>query len=56
LQRYIPQKPDDEKALREDIARLATKYGRYGYRRITVLLRAAGWRVNQKRVERFWRE
>jgi transposase InsO family protein len=56
LQRYIPQKPDDEKALREDIARLATKYGRYGYRRITVLLRAEGWRVNHKRVERIWRE
>ncbi len=56
MQRYIPQKPNDEKALREDIARLATKYGRYGYRRITALLRAEGWRVNHKRVERIWRE
>jgi len=33
--RYIPQKPNDEKLLREDIARLVSKYGRYGYRRIT---------------------
>jgi len=56
LQRYISQKSDDEKALREDIARLATKYGRYGYRRITALLRTEGWRVNHKRVERIWRE
>ena len=29
--------------------------GRYGYRRITALLRAEGWRVNAKRVERIWR-
>jgi len=31
------------------------QYGRYGYRRITALLREAGWRVNRKRVERIWR-
>jgi transposase InsO family protein len=34
---------------------LATTYGRYGYRRITALLRREGWRVNHKRVERIWR-
>ena len=47
---------DDENELRKDIARLAEKYGRYGYRRITALLKAEGWRVNHKRVERIWRE
>ncbi len=31
------------------------QYGRYGYRRITALLRHEGWRVNHKRVERIWR-
>ena len=31
---------------------LATRYGRYGYRRITALLRGEGWLVNHKRVER----
>ena len=30
-------------------------FGRYGYRRITVLLRGEGWWVNRKRVERIWR-
>ena len=35
---------------------LATRYGRYGYRRITILLRRDGWRVNHKRVERLWRQ
>ena len=42
--------------MREDILRLALKYGRYGYRRITALLHAEGWHVNHKRVERIWRE
>ena len=31
---------------------LATRYGRYGYRRITAMLRWEGWKVNHKRVER----
>jgi len=34
---------------------LATQYGRYGYRRITALLKAEGWPVNAKRVQRIWR-
>jgi transposase InsO family protein len=38
------------------IIELAKRYGRYGYRRITALLRAEGWRVNAKRVERIWRQ
>lgn len=46
---------DDEAALTADIIELATQYGRYGYRRITALLRQAGWVVNPKRVERIWR-
>ena len=46
----------DEAALRAAVIRLASQYGRYGYRRITALLRVEGWRVNHKRVERLWRE
>jgi transposase InsO family protein len=46
---------DDEERLTEAIIRLATRYGRYGYRRITALLGAEGWRVNAKRVQRIWR-
>jgi len=34
---------------------LASEYGRYGYRRITAMLRTEGWHVNHKRVERLWR-
>ena len=47
---------DNEPALTADIIRLATKYGRYGYKRITALLRTEGWLVNHKRVERIWRQ
>ena len=46
----------NEAALTSDIIRLATRYGRYGYKRITALLRVEGWRVNHKRVERIWRQ
>lgn len=46
---------DDEDALTRAIIRLAEQFGRYGYRRITALLRNEGWHVNQKRVYRIWR-
>jgi putative transposase len=49
--------PPDEKQLTDDIIALATRYGRYGYRRITALLNNEyGWMVNHKRVERIWRK
>jgi transposase InsO family protein len=38
------------------VVELAREYGRYGYRRITALLRQGGWRVNAKRVQRIWRQ
>jgi len=54
-QRKQPMGRADEAALTADIVEFATQYGRYGYRRITALLHAAGWAVNVKRVERIWR-
>jgi len=38
------------------MVQIATQYGRYGYRRVTALLRAEGWPVNHKRIERLWRQ
>jgi transposase InsO family protein len=55
-QRHRPLVRDDEPGLGRRIVELACQYGRYGYRRITALLRREGWRVNHKRVERIWRE
>ncbi len=54
-QRKVPRGRDDEAALTADLVELARRYGRYGYRKIGALLRAAGWLVNDKRVERIWR-
>ena len=54
-QRYEPVPVGDEQVLTEDIVRLAARFGRYGYRRITALLQHSGWDVNHKRVERIWR-
>ena len=54
-QRRHLKTPDDEAALTAAIVRLATRYGRYGYRRIREMLVAEGWRVNVKRVYHIWR-
>lgn len=53
--RYKILRPLKNTCLTQDIIRLASQYGRYGYRRITALLKAEGWKVNHKRVERIWR-
>jgi len=56
-QRKTPKGRDDEAALTADIVALARQYGRYDYRKIAELLRSwAGWEVNDKRVERIWRQ
>jgi putative transposase len=45
-----------ETALRDAVQKLSLAHRRYGVRRITALLRQAGWGVNHKRVERLRRE
>lgn len=54
-QRYDKRVADDEEILTERIIDFASQYGRYGYRRVTALLRNEGWIINHKRVERIWR-
>jgi len=54
-QRRVSSASAEENRLTKRIIFLATRYGRYGYRRVTALLSAEGWRVNHKRVERIWR-
>ena len=55
-QRRARKVASDEGSLRGDIVRLASRFGRYGYRRVTDMLRIEGWGVNHKRVERIWRQ
>ncbi|GJD89282.1 IS3 family transposase ISMex5 [Methylobacterium hispanicum] len=55
-QRKAPRGKDDEAALVAELIEFARSYGRYGYRKVAALLRADGWLVNDKRVERLWRQ
>jgi len=45
----------EEDRLTRDILELSQLYGRYGYKRVTALLREKGWEINKKRVFRIWR-
>jgi putative transposase len=55
INRYQSRRdPQDE--LRMRLRELAASRVRYGYRRLTVLLRREGWKVNAKRVYRLYRE
>jgi len=54
-QRYNSSRDGEEEKLVARVIELATQYGRYGYRRITALLKREGFKVNHKRVERIWR-
>ena len=53
-QRYQPTQCEDEDRLTQAILALAGKYGRFGYRRITALLKLAGWQAGKDRVQRIW--
>ena len=55
-QRYQPTKKEDEPILIRRILELVAEFPRYGYRRITRLLRSEGWCVNAKRIYRLWRQ
>ena len=53
--RYVGAERGRDEALLLRIKELAKGHPRYGYRRITALLRREGWSVNRKRVHRIWR-
>ena len=55
-QRYPGRESAEEKRLTERLLELSKQHPRYGYRRITALLREEGWHVNRKRVHRLWKE
>lgn len=55
--RYEPEgETREDILLRRRIRELARRHKRYGCRRVTVLLRREGWKVNRKRVHRIWKE
>lgn len=54
--RYEPREEAEELRLRDELRRLSRERPRAGYRSAARCLRRAGWRVNDKRVQRIWRE
>ena len=54
-QQYRPLRMEKDKALVKHLHKLAERYPRYGYRRITAKLKEEHWLVNRKRVQRLWR-
>jgi putative transposase len=55
-QRYRSRRPADERKLLAEMRRIARRRQRFGSPRVYRELRADGWRVNHKRIERLWRE
>ena len=55
VQRYRPKRDPFTDNLTAAIKTLALNHPRYGYKRITALLKASGWGINRKRVLRIWR-
>jgi putative transposase len=53
---YYRVHPRDNRAVTVRLKELAAVRVRYGYRRLTLLLRREGWRINAKRVYRIYRE
>ena len=54
-QRYVAQPRGDEDALVKRMLELVRQRPRFGYRRITALLRAASWRASATRIYPLWR-
>jgi len=53
--RYVPRRGDDA-ALRARLRKLAAERRRFGYRRLHILLRREGLRLNHKKLFRLYRE
>ena len=55
-QRYVAVVPEAEAKLVAAMNTIAARHPRWGYRTATKLLRDQGWTVNEKRIERLWRQ
>jgi transposase InsO family protein len=55
--RYMPLPKDDEEPLRAEVIRMASIYGRHGYRFIASMMHDSGWgQATTARVARIWRQ
>lgn len=54
--RYIPVNSEQDVIIKERLGELATRWKRYGYKRLHVLLRREGFTINHKRTYRIYKE
>ncbi len=54
--RYETKEDVMNKVITPKIVQYASEYGRYGYKRVTALVRAEGFLINHKRVYKIWRK
>ncbi len=54
--RYETKCDDLNKIIKPRVIHYASLYGRYGYKRITALVKAEGFKINHKRVYNIWRK
>lgn len=55
-QRYLVAPDTEELQLRQELRQISRQRPRAGYRMVARCLRRSGWRINDKRVQRLWRE
>jgi hypothetical protein len=53
---WPPVVGDDEVVLRAWLRDFSTRWPRWGWRRAATGARQASWKVNNKRIQRLWRE
>lgn len=56
IMHYQPVNRDFQNRLRERVVKVASEYGRYGYRQVTGILNMEGWNVGKDRVFTIWRQ
>ena len=54
--RYQPKNSSEEERLKRRLKEISDAEPRWGYRTAASQLRREGWRINDKRVQRLWRE
>lgn len=55
-QRYVGVSDEEESRQRGELREISRRRPRAGYRMAARCLRRGGWRINDKRVQRLWRE
>ncbi len=56
FKRYVPAKNEENEVITKRLGELAVRWKRFGYKRLHVLLRREGFKINHKRTYRLYKE